>query len=91
MLKAVQAFPTPETKSQVRGFLGLTGYYRRFIPNYLSIAAPLTDLTKTYAPTEVVWSEASTIPFQRLKELLCSAPILRSPDFTRPFILLMSN
>ena len=86
-LKAVQDFPTPETKSQVRGFLGLTGYYRRFIPDYSSIAAPLTDLTKKYAPTEVVWSEACAIAFQRLKELQCSDPILRSPDFTKAFIL----
>ena len=45
-LEAVQDFPTPETKSQVRAFLGLTGYYRRFIPDYSSIAAPLTDLTR---------------------------------------------
>lgn len=68
-LKLVQDFPTPVTKSQVRGFLGLTGYYQRFIPDYLRIAAPLTDHTEKYTPTtEVVWSEASAMAFQRLKE-----------------------
>ena len=86
-LEAVQNFPIPETKSQVRAFLGLTGYYRRFIPGYSSIAAPLTDLTKKYAPTKVAWSEACATAFRKLQELLCSSPVLRSPDFTRSFIL----
>ena len=49
-LQAVKTFPLPETKRQVRGFLGLTGYYRRFIPDYSSRAAPLTDLTRKSAP-----------------------------------------
>jgi hypothetical protein len=44
-LEAVNSFPTPQTIKQVRAFLGLTGYYRRFIPDFASIAAPLTDLT----------------------------------------------
>ena len=86
-LEAVQDFPTPETKSQVRAFLGLTGYYRRFIPDYSSIAALLTDLTRKFAPTKVVWTEACATAFHKLQELLCRSPVLRSPDFTRPFIL----
>ena len=48
-LEAVRTFPQPTTKRQVRGFLGLTGYYRRFIPDYSSLAAPLTDLTRKSA------------------------------------------
>ena len=44
-VQAVREFPTPSTNKQVRAFLGLTGYYRRFIPDYASIAVPLTDLT----------------------------------------------
>ena len=78
---------TPGTKSQVRAFLGLTGYYRRFIPDYASVAAPLTDLTRKSAPNKVVWSESCEKAFRELKLLLCSSPILRSPDFTRQFIL----
>ena len=59
-LEAVHNLPTPETKSQVRAFLGLTGYYQRFIPDYSSIAAPLTDLTK------VVQTEACATAFHKL-------------------------
>jgi hypothetical protein len=86
-LAAVKTFPVPRTKKQVRVFLGLTGYYRRFIPDYASIAAPLTDLTKKAGPTYVVWTTACVNAFQRLKELLCTTPVLKSPDFHLPFIL----
>ena len=49
-LQAVREFPTPTTKKRVQAFLGLTGYYRKFIPDYAEITAPLTDLTKKNAP-----------------------------------------
>ena len=63
-VKAVELFPTPRTKKQVRCFLGLTGYYRRFIPQYARIATPLTDLTKDSAPNIVVWSPECDKAFQ---------------------------
>ena len=53
-VETVKQFVVPETKKQVRAFLGLTGYYRKFIPNYASVAAPLTDLTRKSAPTTCV-------------------------------------
>ena len=53
-VEAVEQFKAPETKKQVRAFLGLTGYYRKFIPNYATIAAPLTDLMRKSAPNNVV-------------------------------------
>ena len=86
-LQAVADFPRPRTKTQVREFLGLTGYYRRFIPNYATLATPLTDLTKKSAPTQVQWTDKCGHAFGKLKERLCSDPVLGSPDFTRPFIL----
>ena len=86
-LEAVCSFDIPKTKKQVRVFLGLTRYYRRFIPNYSSIAAPLTDLTKNTEPNTVKWTEGCEGSFQKLKECLCKAPILYSPNFTKPFIL----
>ena len=86
-VNAVKSFPQPETKHQVRGFLGLTGYYRRFIPDYAAIATPLTDLTRKSSPNVVVWDEKCAEGFERLKNYLCSSSVLRSPDFTKPFVL----
>ena len=86
-VEAVQRWPVPETKKQVRAFLGLTGYYRKFIPQYASVAAPLTDLTRKFAPTRVTWSEECEYAFRQLKSLLCSSPILYSPDLGKEFVL----
>ena len=86
-LQAVKAFPTPATKKQVRAFLGLTGYYRKFIPGYAEVAAPLTDITRKNAPNKVQWSGSCDKAFSMLKGLLCSQPILKSPDFEQGFIL----
>jgi phospholipid-translocating ATPase len=86
-LEAVRKFAVPKTKWQVRTSLGLTGYYRRFVPNYAAIAAPITDLTRKAAPTTVNWSDQCQRAFQNLKDILCTAPVLRSPNFDLPFIL----
>lgn len=67
--------------------LGLTGYYRKFIPNYASIASSLTDLTRKMEPNKVGWTPACLIAFEKLKSLLCSAPVLHAPDFEREFVL----
>lgn len=84
---AVLAFPIPVTKTHVRAFLGLTGYYRRFIPNFASLAAPLSDLTKKSAPMQVEWDHQCNKAFEDLKNCLCSSPVLQSPDFEKQFIL----
>ena len=86
-VEVVQSFARLETKTQVRGFLGLTGYYRRFIPDYATVAAPLTDLTRKSAPNVVQWSDACNHAFEVLNNRLCKSPILSSPDFLKPFIL----
>ena len=86
-VEAVRNFPVPTTKKQVRTFLGLSGYYRRFIPQYASIALPLTDLTRKSSPNEVIWTDVCDQAFLKLKSLLCSSPILASPNFQRPFVL----
>ena len=75
------------TKKQVRAFLGLTGYYRKFIPHYATVAATLTDLTKKFAPNSIAWSNACDQAFLTLKSLLCSSPVLFSPDQKKGFIL----
>ena len=77
----------PETKKELRSTLGLFGYYRKFIPSYAAIALPLTDLTRKKLPEKLQWTSECEIAFQTLKEKLCSEPILRLPDVTRPFTL----
>jgi len=86
-ISAVTNYPVPKTKKQVRGFLGLTGYYRKFIQNYAEKAAPLTDLTKKSLPDKVMWTVKCEKAFNTLKTALCQSPILKSPDFERKFIL----
>ena len=78
----------PVTKKQVRSFLGLVGFYRRFIPNFSTIASPLTELTKKGFPNSIKnWTEAQEKAFQTLKGRVTKYPVLRLPDFTRKFIL----
>ena len=86
-VNAVQNAPRPKTKKQLRSFLGLVGYYRRFIPNFAAIAAPLTDRTKKGEPTVVTWGDAEEMAFKTLKKKLEKEPILHLPDLTLPFIL----
>lgn len=66
-VRAVVDCSIPSTKKQVRSFLGLTGYYRKFIPDYASIALPLTDLTRKNQPSKVQWSKECDVAFNTLK------------------------
>ena len=86
-VEAVKNISSPTNLKQLCSFLGLTGYYRRFIPQYATIAQPLTKLTSRECCNKFEWSAKCQTAFQTLKNLLCSAPILRYPDFDREFIL----
>ncbi|KAK7089584.1 uncharacterized protein [Littorina saxatilis] len=77
----------PVTKKEVRAFLGLVGYYRRFVDNYAEISAPLTDLTKGGQPEKVKWNDECEAAFIKLKEKLISKPVLLLPDPSKPFVL----
>lgn len=84
-LDKVRDWPVPKNVSDVRSFLGLAGYYRRFIPEFSTIATPLTYLTRK--GKKFCWTIDCQNSFENLKKLLCSAPILAYPDSTAEFIL----
>ena len=84
-LQDMEAMPPPKTPKEVRQFLGLVGYYRKFVPRFSDIARPLTNLTKK----DIVfkWTDECQKTFELLKELLMKEPILVYPDPARPYNL----
>ena len=81
----VQEWPPPTNVTEVRKFLGFTGYYWYFIKDYSMIARPLLQLTRKTTPWH--WEEAQQQAFQELKDKMCSKPVLHQPDFKKPFFV----
>ena len=81
-IEAMVNWPVPTTTHALRDFLGLTGFYRKFIKGYASIAAPLTTLLQK---DNFHWGEAPQEAFDSLKRAMIEAPILSLPDFSIPF------
>ena len=77
-LESIRNMPKPKTPKEVKQFLGLIGYYRKFVPRFSDIATSLTNLTRH--DTEFIWTEKCNKAFKHLKELLMQHPILRYPD-----------
>jgi RNase H-like domain found in reverse transcriptase/Reverse transcriptase (RNA-dependent DNA polymerase)/Integrase zinc binding domain/Chromo (CHRromatin Organisation MOdifier) domain/Retroviral aspartyl protease/Integrase core domain len=84
-VQAVKEWPTPKRVTDVRAFLGTAGYYRKFIKDFSSIAAPLSDLTKDNVKFE--WTASQEAAFQSLKKSISEGPVLILPDPTLPFIV----
>ncbi|KAI3523720.1 hypothetical protein L1887_02068 [Cichorium endivia] len=84
-IKAIENWEAPKTPTEIRQFLGLAGYYRRFIQNFSKIAKPLTALTQKGVTFK--WEDKQDATFQTLKKALCSAPILSLPEGTEDFVV----
>ena len=84
---AVKNYQQTYTKKQVRSFLGLCRYYQKFIPNFFTIAHPLTELTRKNSSNKDIWNTDCKQAFNKLKEELTKSPVLMTPDWTKEFTI----
>ena len=84
-LESVKKMPAPTTPKEIKQFLGLVGYYRKFIPRFADIARPMTNLTKQDVPFE--WTLQCQASFEMLKDALITSPILKYPDPNKSYTL----
>ncbi|CAF0842311.1 unnamed protein product [Adineta steineri] len=92
LVDSVKCFPQPQKVKDIQAFLGLTGYYRKFIKSYAKIAEPLLSQVRSHqkskrSTTSIQWSPECTKAFETLKNALTEAPVLRAPNFNEPFII----
>jgi len=85
MIEAIKAFSVPKSRKEIKSFLGLFGFYRKFIKDSAKLTKPLTQKLKGKAPIKI--KAECTEAVELCKPLLCNDPILRYPDFTKPFVL----
>lgn len=91
-ISAVLDWPAPTTIREVRAFLGLAGYYRRFVPNFAKIVRPINSLltgvsVKNKLEVKVQWSAECEAAFAQLKAALTQPPVLAYADSTKPFVV----
>ena len=84
-VQAMTDWPVPKNVTEVKGFLGLLNYYRRFIQNFARLALPLTELTKDEAKLSFAWTPQAHAAFTALKQKMVTGPVLQMPDLQRPF------
>ena len=84
-IATIRNWPVPRNSKEVRSFLGLEGYYRKFVKHFSIIARPLFNLLKKGHP--FVWTAETNKAFELLQQGLVSAPVLHLPDFTKQFVI----
>ena len=86
-IHAIESCPLPQTRKQLRSFLGMADFYHRFIPQFSARAALLTDLTGSRSPHKIPWTEEAMAAFQDIRQSLSKDPVLHSPNFNDSFVL----
>ncbi|XP_072178543.1 uncharacterized protein [Diadema setosum] len=86
-VETILNFPRPQSKRELRRFLGMTGYYRKFCHNFADVATPLTNMLRK--DSQFDWSDDCQVAFNRLKAMLASSPVLAAPNFDKQFILMI--
>ena len=86
-IKALQNTDPPQTKKQLRSFLGCASFYRKFVPHLAEYTASLTDLLKKDVKNPLKYSDKEHADFEEIKKQLSSHPILHLPDISKPFVL----
>lgn len=84
-LQAITDWPVPTSVKELRGFLGLASYYRKFVRHFGILAEPLTALLKKHSL--FIWTSEHDTAFHQLKQALCQSPVLALPNFSRPFYI----
>lgn len=84
-VSAIVNWPVPRTIRQVRGFLGLAGWYRRFVENFSSVVFPITEVLSK--KNKFCWTPEANAAFEKIKQLLTTAPVLVNPNFSKKFFL----
>lgn len=87
-VESMANYPVPKTSTEIKRFVGMCSWYRRFVPHFSSLIAPLNRLLKGKRKRQKVeWDEDADLSFRKLKEALVSAPVLASPNFSEPFTI----
>ena len=84
-ISAINDFPIPKTPRMVRSFMGLCGWYRRFVPNFAELSSPITDTLKK--GLKFKFSPEAKVAFEKLKQAMSSTPVLINPDFSKHFYI----
>lgn len=87
-VEAIHSYPVPKTSTEVKRFMGMASWYRRFVKDFATIAAPIHDVVQGAGKGKPIkWTPNAQMAFQALKHALSNSPVLTTPDFTQPFTI----
>jgi len=90
-VQVIKTWPVPKTKRELKSFVGLTGFFRQYIPRYAQIAFPLTEMLKNDSPNKLKWGQQQQQAFDTLRQTLMRKPVLRAPDPSKPYDLMVDS